>query len=85
MKTFIEWCKDRGLSLESCHKEPVRSGKKVSPHPDGSAKAPRKMADDLSKDYKGHYATNGTVDPLHTVGKGGGTGAAKKAVADVAK
>lgn len=80
MKNFIEWCIEKGLSLEATHKEPVRKGKKVSDPNKYSGKT-RKFVDDLSKDYKSFWADNGTVDPFEVL-KGGKH---SKAVADVAK
>lgn len=80
MLNFIEWCKDKGLTLEACHKEPVKAGKKVADPNKYSGKV-RKTVDDLSGDYKGHMAHNGTVDPYMEKGaKGSG-----KPIAGVAK
>lgn len=79
MKNFIEWCVEKGLSLEANHTEPVRKGKKVADPNKYSGKA-RKTTDDLSNDYKSFWADNGTVDPFNV--KGGKHG---KASADVAK
>ena len=88
MKNFFEWCKERGLSLEAVHKEPVRSGKKIKGTKGDTGKysgSVRKQYDDLSQDYKGNWETNGTVDPFDVQGKGGGTGNSKKPIADIAK
>ena len=79
MKKFIEWCVEKGLSLEGTCKDPVHKGKKV-PEPNKYSGKTRKTTDDLSKDYKGFWADNGTVDPYEvTSGKHG------KPAADVAK
>lgn len=87
MKNFFEWCKERNLSLEAVHKEPVRSGKKIKGKYGDTNKysgTVRKQYDDLD-DYKGNWDTNGTVDPMEVQGKGGGTGTCKKPIADIAK
>lgn len=80
VKDFYEWCKENNLdlSLESTHKEPVR-GMKKAPNKD-KFNGPRDQRDDLSADYKGHVAMNGTVEPYKVVAKGKGG----KAVAPVA-
>lgn len=64
MKTFTEWCKDKGFVAENCHKEPVKGGKKL----DHNEKIPggvRDLRKDLSKDYKGNWKHNGTVAPFN--------------------
>lgn len=62
LPNFIEWCQQNGLRLEATHKEPIRKGKKVADPNKYSGKV-HKTTSDLSNDYKGHYAMNGTVDP----------------------
>lgn len=80
MLNFIEWCKEKGLTIEANHTEPVRKGKKVADPNKYSGKV-RKTINDLGSDYKGHMAQNGTVDPYTNKGaKGSG-----KPIADVAK
>jgi hypothetical protein len=82
VKDFYEWCQENNINLtaESCHgpKSPTRGMKKAkgSDMIDG----PRNGKDDLSGDYKGHVAMNGTVEPYKVVAKGKGG----KAVAPVA-
>ena len=80
VKDFYEWCKENNLTnvLEGNHKDPVRSSKKA-PYKEKIA-GPRDQRDDLSSDYKGHIAMNGTVEPYKVVAKGKGG----KAVAPVA-
>jgi hypothetical protein len=96
MKNFFEWCKDKGLNLEACQVvsrskfdtgRPVapRTGKKIS----GTKGDPGKWAgtkvrhqyDDLSKDYKGNWSMNGTVDPFQVKSPSG----VGKPVADIGK
>lgn len=84
MKNFIEWCQEKGLALEACHKEPVRAGTKVKGGKNGDTMKysgnVRKYMDDL-EDYKGNYGMNGTVDPFEVKAKG----KSGKPVADVGK
>lgn len=80
VKDFYEWCQENNINLnvESTTKAPTRGMKKAkgSDMIDG----PRNGKDDLSADYKGHVAMNGTVEPYKVVAKGKGG----KAVAPVA-
>lgn len=93
MKNFIEWCKEKGLTIEACNAprakydtgRPVapRSGKKISGEKGDTNKysgTVRKQYKDLSGDYKGNWSMNGTVDPFEVKAKGNG-----KPVADIGK
>jgi hypothetical protein len=83
MKNFIEWCQEKGLTLEACHKEPIRAAKKIKGTKGDTGKYSgkvRKYYDDLSGDYKGNMAMNGTSEPFDVQTKG-----SRKPVADVAR
>lgn len=91
MKDFVQYCLDKGLvevhddgtvswtEASCCHKEPVKAGKKIS-HKEKLSGAVRDARTDLSSDYQGNSAHNGTVWPFKVAAKGKG-----KAVAPVAK
>lgn len=64
MKTFTEWCQDKGFVLEAFHKEPIKGGKKLS-HTEKISGGVRDLRKDLSKDYKGNWSHNGTVAPFN--------------------
>ncbi len=79
MQNFTEWCKTKGYLVEATTKDPIKSGKKFPSKEKTSGKV-RDLRDDLSKDYKGNWKKNGTVDPFKVPGA---KGKAKK-VADIA-
>jgi len=59
---FKNWL-DQKMQEDFCKPHAVKSMKKVTGHKDQKPKGIRSIEDDLSKDYKGHIASNGDVDP----------------------
>lgn len=62
MKTFTDWCAEKGFVIETSQK----AGEKLT-HDEKIPSGVRDIRKDLSKDYKGNFKHNGTVDPFKVV------------------
>lgn len=68
MRDFITWCEDNDLAEIVCGKKLTSTSGKKADHKE-KVSGGRDGCDDLSKDYKGHMAQNGTVEPCEVAKK----------------